>query len=126
MGERTARARAAGTALPLAGVAAACLLLLQAVLAPPLAMRMLASAASEWHVALCGGADRTGKPVTSHHHEACPLCQGHPASSGTLAAVTLASPAVITGSGAPSAGLGSVAPTRPFRLYRSRGPPFLG
>jgi hypothetical protein len=109
-------------------------LLWQLVLAPPLAMLMLASPSLPgWSVALCtaGSTDRPslpahapGLPAAPHNHDSCPLCQCHAAPLG-LINVTILLPAAATHwQPLQWASTATSAPEQQFRLYSSRAPPF--
>jgi hypothetical protein len=134
--ERLAWTTAArGAVRPVAAFAVAAAMLLQLVLAAPLAMRMLPGTTSAaWPVVLCAmrAADGTSDharmpslPVSPHDHFGCPVCQGNAVPPGILAGAGQF--LIPTSSERPwlRAAVPPPAPARPFRLYGSRAPPTL-
>jgi hypothetical protein len=136
VGERGSRTAVHCSAVrTIAAFAVAACMLLQLVLAAPLAMRVPASFyLAGWPVELCamrsaGGTTDPAReprpPVSPHGHYGCPICQNHAVPMGILAGEMLLfivatkwwrwlRPAVTT-----------LLPTRPFRLYSPRAPPAL-
>jgi hypothetical protein len=131
---RATRALAASTAVrTTAACAAAVALLLQLILAPPLAMRMLVGRAfAAWPAAYCIGAsaerpsapaDHPGSPASPRDHDSCPVCQSHAAPLGPVAIKLALRELNVSWWQFQSLVAATPAWVRPIRLYSSRAPP---
>jgi hypothetical protein len=119
------RLRSPARAEPAAWVAALAILL-QTVLAGPLALTMaIGDAAGETVVALCHSeapADEAPAPASTHTHESCAICQGALAPVLLAAAILVGPSERIDGAEMP-APAPAVKPDRPVHAYQSQGPP---
>jgi Protein of unknown function (DUF2946) len=136
MRERAARGVGTGSATrTTVAVLAAVALLLQLLVMPPLAMRMMGSHASTGRsVALCTSgsgeqasspANQPRQPASTHDHNTCPLCQSHPVPLALLAVAIALLAATTRWRRLGQLTLALPAPAWPFRLYSSRAPPAL-
>jgi hypothetical protein len=127
----------AGAALRVgAAVVVAAALLLQLLVTPPLAMRMLSGLAQgAWPSVLCtsDGPARTGAPArepqlpgSPHHHDTCLLCQGQPVALGLIAVAVIALAAAGGWRRAEWTWRMVAAPPLLFGTYRPRAPPAFG
>ena len=105
-------------------------LLLNLILAPPLAMRMLSEQASTGWPALCasGSAGHASAPTrqlpgTPHDHSTCPLCQCHLIPMAVIAVVLSVFAVAMCGQRSVQVTLALAPPARPFWLYSPRAPP---
>jgi hypothetical protein len=137
MRQQTARMATAEAALRTgAAVVVAAALLLQVLVTPPLAMRMLSGLAQgAWSSVLCTSSDRARTdaparapqlPASPHHHDTCLLCQSHPASLGLIAVAVFALAAAGTWHRAAWTWRSGATPPLLFGAYRPRAPPAFG
>ena len=134
MPDRSRRTIVTSSGTPrVAAFAVAVTLLLNLIVTPPLAMRMLSDQVSTgWPVALCanGSAGHPDAPTnrlpgTSHDHGTCPLCQCHLIPFAIIAVAVSMSAAALCSQQSRHVALAQQPLAPPFRLYSPRAPPAL-